>query len=510
MKRIFSFSILTAILTIALLSCEKDNNGSDPNNPDNPAVVMQNVALSGTVKDTKGNPMSGVLVKTGSSNVTTGGDGTFSFKQAGTVDDRIILKFEKSGYFTLTRSCAKDSSVCMSAILYPQGNSAISLQTTFNASTAKTLQVDGLKIDFPASSVVSADGKTYSGNVHANVLYLAPDNANFTQMMPGGDLSCRLSDNTEKGIQLYGMTDVTLTDDAGKQLEITADAGVTISFPVPAAMLANAPATLAFWTFDDAKGEWLEDGTLNLQDNAYKGVVKHFTTHGAGKTFNKKTVKVVVYACDKLKEGALVSLEEFSDNHFKCTDFSGFTNSAGICTIPYDIDALSSLVVDYMIYVTANGTNQSEVFDRDVENTFFYFNNDCPGDITFNLLPGPNSNSVIIQCQFNTTKSPFDPSGITPNTFMISGDINIYQGLYFNQTGGNEQGRNGIFIDMEKSGWNKEYTEYTETFYKDGGKTWIGDVSLAKIDSAMVARLGPSLGIKSIKIGSNNPASFSF
>ena len=93
---------------------------------------------------------------------------------------------------------------------------------------------------------------------------------------------------------------------------------------------------------------------------------------------------------------------------------------------------------------------------------------------------------------------------------MISGDINIYQGLYFNQTGGNEIGRNGIFIDMEKSGWNTEYTEYTETFYKDGGKTWIGDVSLAKIDSAVVARLGPSLGITSIKIGSNNPVSFAF
>ena len=67
----------------------------------------------------------------------------------------------------------------------------------------------------------------------------------------------------------------------------------------------------------------------------------------------------------------------------------------------------------------------------------FNFDDNYPGSVTFNLLPGPYSNSVIIQCQFNTPK-------------------------------------------------------------------------LAKIDSAMVARLGPSIGIKSIKIGSNNPVPFAF
>jgi hypothetical protein len=150
MKRKFSMGdrkgaplLLSILLTITLVGCTKDDNGNEPINPDDPVeVVMQDIALSGTVKDIDGNPISGVRVTTGSLNTTTGGNGTFTFEKAGTVNDRVIIAFEKSGYFTLTRSAAKeeeDSDLYLEAMLYPKGNSTISLQATFDAATANTV-----------------------------------------------------------------------------------------------------------------------------------------------------------------------------------------------------------------------------------------------------------------------------------------------------------------------------------------------------------------------------------
>jgi len=396
MKRAVSFNIWVAIIMVVLLSCDKINNGSDPDNPDNPNIVMQDVALSGTVKDTNGNPLSGVQVTTGSSNVTTGSDGAFSFAQAGTVNDRVIMKYEKSGYFTLTRSCDKDSALYVEAMLYPQGNSDISLQITFDASTAKTLQVAGMTIDFPASSVVTADGKAYSGTVHVNALYLAPDNANFASMMPGGDLTCQLSNNDEQMLQPYGMTDVMLTDDAGNQLEIKADAGVQISFPLPAALTTNAPPTLTFWTFNEARGVWTEEGTLTLQGNAYKGEVKHFTKHAAGKSGKKTTVKVRVLTCGKTKAGAHVWIQDGWEDNL----YSSYTNSSGYCSIPFN-SLLPRMTDNVVIFAKSDGQTQSIIIPTKsiTGSQIVQFNFDCKGKvITLNLKPGPDSQSFYIEC----------------------------------------------------------------------------------------------------------------
>ena len=517
MKKIFSFSFLTAILTIALLSC-KTNDGSDPdnpNNPDNPAVVMQNVALSGTVRDTNGNPMSGVRVTTGSLNITTGGDGTFSFKQAGTVDDRVIMKYEKSGYFTLTSSCDKDSDLYVEAMLYPQGNSDISLQTTFDASSAKTLQIGGMKIDFPASSITSADGKAYNGNVHVDALYLAPDNANFARLMPGGDLSCRLSDNTEKAIQLYGMTDVTLTDDAGKQLEIKTDAGVTISFPIPAAMSANAPATLSLWTFDDAKGEWLEEGTLILQDNAYKGTVTHFTKHAAGNPWTKIVLKVRVLECDKPVEGA----EVWTPDDNLRSGYYSWTNSAGYCSITH-IQTYTYAGLTKTVSATYNFKTKSvDIPASDgLQTVVINFDDDCPGVITFNLIPSNEKDQFIVQC---VPAMPQPQNGIdrfSPDFFLIYNGLSSEGAFSWTTLGGSQDEKTGYYLGSHNfvssaCGWNKDFTEYTYTIISNavtGAPDWIGTVYMNDVNTKLYNTETFSgdlkwLNIKSISIGNNTP-----
>jgi hypothetical protein len=270
MCKIIKISILTAILAIAVMGCKKD----DPNKP---TGNMQNVVLKGVVNDTYGKPLSGVKVITGTLDATTNDKGEFSFSQAEVIDKRAVIKFEKSGYFTLTRSREKQDDMFIDAVLYPKGNSEISLQTTFNTSDGKTMEVNGMKVKLSASSIMRADGSAYSGTVNANMLYLDPNNENFAGLMPGGDLMAIRENGSECMLISYGMTNVLFTDNAGNPLQLKSGSPATLTFPIPAGMENDAPTSMPLWHFDEEKGIWIEEGVATLQNGVYVGTVTHFS-----------------------------------------------------------------------------------------------------------------------------------------------------------------------------------------------------------------------------------------
>jgi len=239
---------------------------------------MQSVVLKGIVYNSEGKALSGVKVTTGSASATTHSDGTFSFSEAQVVNKRAVIKFEKNGYFSLTRSGVKANEMFIEAVLYPKGNSDISLETTFETSEAKTLEVDaGMKVKLKAQSIMRADGTPYNGTVKADMLYLDPNNENFTGMMPGGDLAAIREDNSEVMLISWGMTNVNLTDGGGNPLQLKEDAPAEVIYPVPAGMRNNPPATIPLWHFDEVKGIWIEDGIATLKDGVYVGNVTHFS-----------------------------------------------------------------------------------------------------------------------------------------------------------------------------------------------------------------------------------------
>lgn len=288
MQKIRTF-ILTAtiIFTVAIFGCKKEDNKTQTTNGN-----MQNVTLKGVVKDNNGNVMSGVKVSTGSLSATSDAKGKFSFNQTEVIESRAIIKFEKEGYFTLTRSREKTDELFIDAIMYKKGNSDISLQTTFEASSGKILTVNsGMTVKLAASSIKKADGSEYSGTVHANMLYLDPNNENFAGLMPGGDLAAIRSDNSKAVLISYGMTNVNLSDGAGNKLQLKSDAPAELTFPIPAGMENNPPATIPLWTFDEQKAIWIEEGYATLQGNVYIGTVNHFSWINLDKPENVVTLE---------------------------------------------------------------------------------------------------------------------------------------------------------------------------------------------------------------------------
>ena len=118
-----------------------------------------------------GKPLIGVKVTTGTASATTDANGKFNFTQVEVINKRAVIQFEKSGYFTLTRSRVKENDMFIDAVLYPKGSSDISLQTTFDAAKETTFVVQGMKVKLPASAIQRADGSTYIGTVNVNMLY---------------------------------------------------------------------------------------------------------------------------------------------------------------------------------------------------------------------------------------------------------------------------------------------------------------------------------------------------
>ena len=496
------------LLLFALAGCP----GESPiDNPDNPGgttgekveYVMQDVALSGFVKDAGGNPLGGVKVTTGALSATTGSDGTFTFDKAGTWGNTVLVKFEKGGYFTLTRSGSMQDEMVIEAMLYPKGNSSISLQSDFDASSAKTLTLGGLKIELPTSCFVKADGSAYSGTVRADVLNLGSGKENSTLMIPGGDLT---TDKIEMVLPI-GMMDAIFTDNAGNPLKIKENTNISISFPAPEGFTA---ATVPLWTFDEVRGVWKEEGSVTKQGSVFTGTTTHFSPKGAGKSYQKTTVMVHATECDnKPAAGARVTIYNQKDigqlmDYVLDNIFPTYTtNSDGNCTVKVPANASLAITATYQ------GNTKSQNFSADglgKQVVYFLFNNGCD-KLTFNLKAGPNSSSFIIGCvpkmplivgfRFN----PLTMLAIPPNPNLGTSTLIVTT---------TASSGSGVFPNLGDFYWNDDFTEMTYTMELGGvPEWWEGTVKLGSIDSFWTtgdgATLLKSMGINSIIIGTNAP-----
>ncbi len=353
----FRFKIWTVVVAlftaILFVACDDNDNGKIPEEPgtDPVEVVMQNVALTGTVYDTNNNPLSGVRVTTGTLASTTGNDGKFTFTQANIVSSRAVIKFEKQGYFTVTRSGIKENEMALKVVLRAKGSNNTS-STTFNADQAKTLSTGEMQATVPANGLVRADGSTYTGTVNADMLYLDPNDADFNTAMPGGDLAAIRTDNSEVQLISYGMTEISLTDNTGKPLQLREGETSTLTFPIPAGMESDPPVSIPLWYFDDEKGIWIEEGVATLQGNVYVGTINHFSWHNLDVPVDRVTIKGKVTDCD----GKPIQYVKVTARQI--IGFNGYNQGIGI----------TGSTGDYIIYAPANTELQLTVLSEDYHN----------------------------------------------------------------------------------------------------------------------------------------------
>jgi hypothetical protein len=149
---------------------------------------------------------------------------------------------------------------------------------TFTAATGGTVSLpNGMSIAFPANGIVTAGTNTaYSGTVNVAAYWISPTASDLQSIMPG-DLRGIDSAEVLRTLTTYGMAAVEMTGASGQLLQIDSGRTATLTMPIPAAVAANAPATLPLWYFDEAIGLWKQQGKATKTGNTYVGDVTHFS-----------------------------------------------------------------------------------------------------------------------------------------------------------------------------------------------------------------------------------------
>lgn len=290
----FVFMVLLMML-MTFASCSKIqdllNEGDDDdddggiNPPELVEGSMEDIALSGIVRDASGTPIEGVSIVSGSSVATTNTDGFFEFDQIQVVsvqNDRSVVRFSKAGYFDVVRSMDADDDAADGAswevVMCKKENNDFTSIKTYSSSSDQTLQAGEMKIDMPQDGYkVDGTGVGYTGKVKSEMVYLDPNNERFSEMMPGGDLAAVRSDNSSAQLVSYGMTDLNMYAENGDKLQLKEGSKAKLTFPIPAGMGENPPASIPLWSFNENTGLWEEEGSAQLQGNVYVGEVAHFS-----------------------------------------------------------------------------------------------------------------------------------------------------------------------------------------------------------------------------------------
>ena len=289
MKKTMKNLLLMGLVTLAagmFTACSDSDSGGGGGdtpiiNPDGPtAGGMVAKTLSGIVRDTNGNGVAGVSVTSGTSIATTNSAGMFTFSNVFVNDKRIIVQFHKDGYFDNTRACDAGLNENWEVVLVKKGGSAISDNQSFGAGAGGSLSAGGMKVEFSGGSfkdVANGTNLPSGTTVVADLAYLNPDDENFADMMPGGDLIAVGETGPDAQLLSYGMIAVNLTDDSGNKVNLKDGSTAKVSFPIPESLKGNTPATIPLWSFNEQTGKWEKDGEAKLVGDHYEGTVSHFS-----------------------------------------------------------------------------------------------------------------------------------------------------------------------------------------------------------------------------------------
>ncbi|MFN5335181.1 MAG: carboxypeptidase-like regulatory domain-containing protein [Bacteroidota bacterium] len=271
---VIRYCLILLSAVIIIVACRRDNN-SDINPPAQVDDITQvQTSVSGNVVDEKGFPVEGALVRCGNSTFTTDRYGAFQFTNINLSKNNGFVKVEKTGYFNAYRSFVTASGT-MNQVrirLLPRSVNG----TITSTSGGSVMLSGGAKLTLPANAVTEASGNVYNGTVNVSMTWINPTDPNLPDIVMG-DLRGITTGGEERGLETFGMIGVELKGSSGQELKIKAGQKADLTFPIPTALLANAPNTIDLWHFDETKARWVQEGTATKSGSNYLAQVTHFS-----------------------------------------------------------------------------------------------------------------------------------------------------------------------------------------------------------------------------------------
>ena len=277
-KAAFVFSMaLFAISATFFIACKKEysteSNGFTTTPPD--LTTKVNAAVSGFITDENNEAIANAGVTIGNKSTFSDKYGFFEINNVEVIKEAGLVTVDYPGYFKgiKTYMATEGKSAFFRIKLIPKiiiGN--------INAATGgNVILTNGLSISLPANGVVNiATNTAYNGQVNIAAHWINPTANDLNQVMPG-DLRGLDMAGSMKLLTTYGMVAVELTGAGGELLQVADNKKATLTVPLPAGLVASAPATIPLWYFDELTGLWKEEGKAIKSGNSYTGEVSHFS-----------------------------------------------------------------------------------------------------------------------------------------------------------------------------------------------------------------------------------------
>ncbi|MEM7103007.1 MAG: hypothetical protein AAF502_07760 [Bacteroidota bacterium] len=279
------YGLLVLMLSLVLTACRKDINEvvivdiiPDPEIIEGyePATRMVNASLMGFVVDETGTPVPNAEVEFDGDLYSTDPFGHFFINDAEMNALGSLVKVRKSGYFDGSRRFfpIEDTRNRIKIELIPK-----IFDLAFESTAGGTVSLpDGPTIEFSSNTIVAADGSNYTGTVNVAAKWLDPSSSSVYDQMPGGLQGVGFNTNNEEvALATLGMIAVELEGENGEALNLSETGGAILTMPIPQSLLADAPAQIPLWSYNETHGIWVEESVALLQNGAYVGTVSHFS-----------------------------------------------------------------------------------------------------------------------------------------------------------------------------------------------------------------------------------------
>lgn len=295
MKHIITRIAFSLVLcTTLIVSCKKETPDPIINNT-NPTTASNTTLLCGTVSDRNGLPVEGATIVAGSSTASTDVNGYFSFSNYA-CSERCYVHSAKSGYFDGSVGVISVENGVTNVVITMMDNTPDFIVTP--TTSQNLLLSNGAGIALQGMSVDAGNGSAYTGQLNVAVFHHDPSAADFAATIPGGDLIGSDLSGATSQLFSYGMLSVRMTNSAGDELQLLSGSTASVSMPVPASMLGNAPATIPLWHFNETTGIWIEEGNATLTGNSYVGNVTHFSSWNCDLPGDRATITGRVLDCN--------------------------------------------------------------------------------------------------------------------------------------------------------------------------------------------------------------------
>ena len=279
MRIITNYLLASLVISIFLLSCQKEIKNDDPGTGGSTGTVVNPTPVQGTITgkviDNNNNAVTGATVKAGSNTTTTDDRGLFRFNNIQLDKYSAVVTVEKSGFFKGYRvfSASPNNTNFIKLKLVPK-----TLIGSIDAVAGGSLSLpDNSKITLPASGiVVRSNNQSYSGSVKVYAEAIDPTSADIAQIVPGSFQGTD-ADNNRVILKSYGMLAVELEGSGGEQLQIATGKTAKLKFAIPSSLRSTAPATIPLWSVNETTGLWKEEGSATKGTDYYEGDVSHFS-----------------------------------------------------------------------------------------------------------------------------------------------------------------------------------------------------------------------------------------